>query len=84
MSDEVDLSGLGFAVTMMRDAPARIRYEKLKAENEALMEQSMNRGEQLLKLREQLDEARELLTLTAGYSPRRVWQLIDNWLEANK
>lgn len=60
-------------------------YDQLKAENEALMIQSMHRGEQLLTLRKQVDEARELLEMSRTYLMRvGDKESIDAWLEANK
>ena len=41
-------------------------YDQLKAENDALMIQSMHRGEQLLTLRKQLDEATVLMHAVAS------------------
>ena len=59
-------------------------YDQLKAENDALMIQSMHRGEQLLTLRKQLDEAQAIIDQQAA----RIAELQKDadryrWLEAN-
>ena len=77
-----------FDESMARIVALEAERDQLKVENEALMIQSMHRGEQLLTLRKQVDEARELLADAVEWNwldedaPSR--ESIDAWLEANK